>query len=311
MVRDTPHPHLLGLSADKLQFETESIRYVALPYLAGGELFRMVEAQGPLGADYARVICQGVASALDHLHSRLGFAHNDVSLENILLTKTGSPVLCDFGLAHPLGRSWDPRRRSSGKLPYKAPEIHMGTISHSSAGVDVFSLGVTLFILLVGIPPFDLPDPRRDQRYRYIQQGRLGELLQVWGKTVPAVTIELMQHMMAHHPQRRITLREVLSHPWVSGLAPLSDDGLDASADWFDMDMEMEVEAHGPGKESVTRLSISTSSPSHIETKQTLRKLNRCAAAAEMEKLRGKPQSSPDSVFSFSEAYLNHTIMDS
>jgi hypothetical protein len=56
MVRDTPHPHLLGLSADKLQFETESTRYVALPYLAGGELFRMVEAQGEQNRSCSNII---------------------------------------------------------------------------------------------------------------------------------------------------------------------------------------------------------------------------------------------------------------
>jgi len=264
---------------------------------------------GALDANYARVICRGVASALDHLHSRLGFAHNDVSLENILLTKTGSPVLCDFGLAHPLGRPWDIRRRFSGKLPYKAPEIHLGTISRSTAEADVFSLGVTLFILLVGIPPFDLPDPRRDQRYAYIQQGRLGELLQLWGKTdLPATVIELMHQMMAHEPQRRITLREFLAHPWMAGAASSSDvggdKGFETDADWLTMDMEMDIDM----EEKAVVCNRKNICPTSQEgAHKPLRKFNRCAAAAEVGALQGKTQSSPDSVFSFSRAYLNHT----
>ena len=178
---DHPHENLLSLSPEEYQISDETTTYTCMPFLEGGELFAVVDMEGAQSEDSSRSLCKGVARGLKHLHQVVGYAHNDVSLENILLTKKGKPVLCDYGLAKRVGSKWNSKRAISGKLPYQPPEIYFGTAKTASGKGDVFSLGVTLFVLLCGIPPFDLPDMTRDQRYLYIQKGKLGELLRLWG----------------------------------------------------------------------------------------------------------------------------------
>lgn len=308
--RDHAHPNLLGLSPDEHQAETAKTRYTALPYLAGGELFEAVQAKGALDEAAARRLAVGIARGLDHLHRKLGFVHNDVSLENVLLSADGEPVVCDFGLASVVGTPWDSRRRISGKLPYQPPEIYFGTARKSSGKGDVFSLGVTLFVLLTGIPPFDLPDPSVDQRYNYIQLGRMAELLELWGKDVPADAVDLLTRMLVHDPSRRISMPEVLRHPWMEAEAaeeaPMSEDeleldlglGLEGDDCVFDMDMETagqaaeEEKAPTAERERAARSSAPVATPAKRGPKRHPGATNHTA--------------SPDSVFSFEKAYRRH-----
>lgn len=307
-VRSNPHPNLLGLAPDKFQFESSDYRYTALPYLEGGELFGVVDAAGALGEQAARHILQGVASGLDHLHSSLGFAHNDVSLENVLLSRHDVPVLCDYGLAKRIGSRWDAKRCISGKLPYQAPEIYFGTATKSSGQGDVFSLGVTLFVLLCGIPPFDLPDPMNDQRYRYIQMGRMQELLDLWQKDVPEGAVDLLSKMLLHDPSVRITIKEVLRHPWVRGPARVvksSDVFMEMEMDFGAVDDEdhmgeVEYDEEEEGDEAMDEEEPATSKSSSPRICCTPRKGSASGGFV-------GNKASPDSIFSFETAYANHT----
>ena len=311
-VRDLPHPHLLALAPDKYQFETGETRYTALPFLEGGELFGAVDANGSLGEEVSQSICRKIASALDHLHSALGFAHNDVSLENVLLSRDGSPVLCDYGLAKRIGAPWDAKRSISGKLPYQAPEIYFGTATESSGQADVFSLGVTLFVLLCGIPPFDLPDPAADQRYRYIQMGRMQALLDLWQKkSVPAGAVDLMTKMLAHDPSERISIAQVLLHPWIQSGARADDARAAASVEVDDCaEMEMDFGGTKADKDEGAAASLgfkdedeempdaAPGKPTEPRSYDTPARRNRPSRIAQ--------KSSPDSVFSFEAAYREH-----
>jgi len=215
-VREQPHPNLLQLAPDDKQLETDQVQFVTMPFLAGGELFAKVKQDGSFTEEHARKVCRGIAQGLRHLHTNIGYCHNDVSLENVLLDDDGTPVICDYGLAQLIGSRWDAARHVSGKLPYQAPEIYFGNAHTASAKADVFSLGVALFVLLTGIPPFELPDPVHDKRYAYIQSGRLPKLLQLWGMEISAPAIALLTAMLVHDPHKRLDLNEVLAHPWVS-----------------------------------------------------------------------------------------------
>jgi len=215
-VRENPHPNLLALALDDKQLETDQVQYVTMPFLAGGELFAKVKSDGPLSEEHARKVCLGMAKGLSHLHNTIGYCHNDISLENVLLDDDGFPVICDYGLAQLIGSRWDAARHVSGKLPYQAPEIYFGNAHTASPKADVFSFGVALFVLLTGIPPFELPDPVHDKRYAYIQSNRLQKLLQLWGMEVSTSAVELLSGMLAHDPLDRLDLDEVIAHPWVS-----------------------------------------------------------------------------------------------
>jgi len=277
-VREKPHPSLLGLAPERYQVETEKYTYTALPFIERGELFAVIDEEGPLPEEEVREMAVKIASGLLHLHQELGYAHNDISLENILVDGDGTPVVCDYGLAKKIGSRWNAKRCISGKLPYQAPEIYFGSAKTSSGKADVFSLGVTLFVLVCGIPPFDLPDPTADQRYRYIQLGRMGELLRLWKKNVSPEGVDILSRMLVHDPSKRISLAEALEHPWLK--------------EKISMDSEIEF-----GSDSFIEESSDFAAA---------RSAARPVPKGSMRNSAAKSFASPDSIFSFEDAYRRH-----
>ena len=181
----------------------------------------------PFGPDRARDIVSSVARGLIHLHEVIGYAHNDISLENILMEEDlCTPVVCDYGLAQKINSPWNSNKHVSGKLPYQAPEIYSGTATVASPKADVFSLGVTLFVMLTGIPPFELPDPLHDMRYKYMQCGRMSELLKLWGLHISDEAVHLLTGMMFHNPDQRMNMHQVLEHAWFSSSSSSSKSSL-------------------------------------------------------------------------------------
>lgn len=283
---DHPHENLLSLSPEKHQISDESTTYTCMPFLEGGELFAVVDMEGAQSPEVSRDLVRGIAKGLKHLHQTIGFAHNDISLENVLLTKKGRPVICDYGLAKKIGSKWNSRRAISGKLPYQAPEIYFGTAKTASGKSDVFSLGVTLFVLLCGIPPFDLPDMVRDQRYLYIQKGKLGELLRLWGKDLDDSVVDLVSSMLVNDPSKRASIDDVLNHPWLSSSSSSSEQHNDMEmmfGEEMDLDLESEDEMDFDFEEE--KKERKTPIVKTVSTK-----------------------ASPDSVFSFESAYQKHRL---
>ena len=280
-----PHKNLLSMSRKEYQVSDASTTYTCMPYLEGGELFAVVDMEGRQSEETSRDLARGVAKGLKHLHQVVGYSHNDVSLENILLDKKGRPVLCDYGLAKRVGSTWNSKRSISGKLPYQAPEIYFGTAQKASGKGDVFSLGVTLFVLLCGIPPFDLPDMNRDQRYLYIQKGRLGELLRLWGKDLDPSVVDLLSKMLVHDPERRASIDDVLNHPWMMSTSSTSKDDIEMTfGEEMDLDMDYSSE-----EDSMDFLDV--------EDQESRTPIIKSSTAS---------KASPDSVFSFESAYRQH-----
>ena len=282
-----PHKNLLALSREEYQISDATTTYTCLPFLEGGELFAVVDMEGAQSESTARDLARGVAKGLKHLHQVVGYSHNDVSLENILLDKKGRPVLCDYGLAKRVGSKWNSKRSISGKLPYQPPEIYFGTAKKASGKGDVFSLGVTLFVLLCGIPPFDLPDMTRDQRYLYIQKGRLGELLRLWGKDLNPSVVDLLSKMLVHDPERRATIDDVLNHPWIQ--SPKEDIEMT-----YGEEMDLEMDFSSCSEEDEEEMDFAD-----VEDQESRTPVIKSSTAS---------KASPDSVFSFESAYRQHKL---
>lgn len=212
-----PHPGLLCLTPEDEQFVEPAQRFVTLPFAERGDLFAHVEASGGgLEDAECRSLFAQIFLAVHHLHTAAAHAHNDLSLENVLLTRDGRALVCDYGLARPLGVPWQDVWRVSGKIPYQAPEIFSGVQQRCDAKADVFSLGVMLFVARLGTPPFERPD-RQDKRFAYVQEGRLRELLEMWGvaSVLPPSLVELLGAMLREDPALRPSLADVIAHPWV------------------------------------------------------------------------------------------------
>jgi serine/threonine protein kinase len=88
--------------------------------------------------------------------------------------------------------------------------------------IDLWAAGVILYIMLTGFPPYDQAS-RTDQRFELIVNGRLMEQLRNWDIQLSDEAGQLMQNMLRLDPRDRLTLAQIMAHPWVSNpnvLAP-------------------------------------------------------------------------------------------
>jgi tRNA A-37 threonylcarbamoyl transferase component Bud32 len=158
------HPFLMKL---RFAFQTKEKLYLILDYVKGGELFFHLKNNRRFSEEVAKLWVAQVASALGHLHS-LGVLYRDLKPENILLDSTGHVILTDFGLAKDVAPD-EKTNTFCGTPEYLAPEIVTGS-GHDKA-VDWWSLGILLYELTVGIPPFYSQNV--NEMYNKIQHGVL------------------------------------------------------------------------------------------------------------------------------------------
>lgn len=129
-------------------WQDETNLYMLMDYVIGGELFTYLRRAGRFTHETARMYAAMVVLALEHLHSK-NILYRDLKPENLLIDKQGYLKICDFGFAkHVEDRTWT----LCGTPEYLAPEI-IQSKGHGKA-VDWWALGVLLFEMLAGYPPF-------------------------------------------------------------------------------------------------------------------------------------------------------------
>jgi hypothetical protein len=132
--------------------EHEGRPYIVMEFVEGGDLRSILRAHGRLSAGEAARIGLGIARGLAALHAR-GLVHCDVKPLNVLLTGDGSPKLTDFGIARAAAATGALRQEEIvGSVPYLSPEQLKG--ERIGPRTDVYALGIVLYELLTGAPPF-------------------------------------------------------------------------------------------------------------------------------------------------------------
>lgn len=189
-------------------FTQEKQMHLVFDYCSKGELFGLIQAAGSFDERRALRYTRQILAGLQHMH-RNGFAHRDLSLENVLVNDQDECQVCDFGLVAALGQN---RNECVGKPMYMAPEIHSQQMYDPSAA-DMWSLGIILFILLTGIPPFD-EAIMTDKCFRVARQYGIEKLIRVWNlKTFNDDSLDLIKGLLQVDPSKRMTLKEALAHP--------------------------------------------------------------------------------------------------
>ncbi|MFA5292139.1 MAG: SUMF1/EgtB/PvdO family nonheme iron enzyme [Phycisphaerae bacterium] len=131
----------------------EAIKYLVMEYIDGGSLEEKIISAGTLSVDETIEIFSQVAVGLDYAHSQ-NVLHRDIKPANIMLTKSGTAKLADFGIARQLKDSMTriTGKETSGTLLYMAPEqFRGGEPDHRS---DIYSLAASIYESLSGKPPF-------------------------------------------------------------------------------------------------------------------------------------------------------------
>jgi len=202
--------------------------YIAQEMVAGGELFDYVANSGAFKEDECKYFFKQMLQAVHYIHSR-GFSHRDLKPENILLNKDYDIKLVDFGFACPLeGRDGSGTNRSViGTAGYMAPEILLKQ-AYQGQVVDLFALGVILFILYSGHPPFGMAN-EEDQYYKLIATNRSDLFWKAHSnpnrKPVGFYTDDfkdLITCMLQFHPHQRLCIADIIGHPWLASGATAS-----------------------------------------------------------------------------------------
>ncbi|KAI5777808.1 kinase-like domain-containing protein [Geopyxis carbonaria] len=152
----------------KFSFQSPEKLYFVLAFVNGGELFHHLQREGKFEINRARFYTAELLCALECLH---GFSviYRDLKPENILLDYTGHIALCDFGLCKLNMKEDDRTNTFCGTPEYLAPELLLG--QGYTKTVDWWTLGVLLYEMLTGLPPFY--DENTNEMYRKILQDTL------------------------------------------------------------------------------------------------------------------------------------------
>jgi len=178
--------------------EAEEQTFIAMVYVDGQSLEEKVES-GVLEINEALDIAIQVAEGLKEAHDK-GIIHRDIKAANIMLTGRGRAKIMDFGLAKLAGRTRLTKTATiMGTVAYMSPEQASGeaTIDHRT---DIWSLGVVLYKMLTGNPPFDAPsDAAMIHKIIYEEM----EPVSSWRSDIPSALEDAIQRMIHKNPNDR------------------------------------------------------------------------------------------------------------
>ncbi|CAG8543178.1 2371_t:CDS:2 [Ambispora gerdemannii] len=152
----------------KFSFQSPEKLYLVLAFVNGGELFHHLQREGRFDEVRSRFYAAELLCALECLHD-FNVVYRDLKPENILLDYTGHIALCDFGLCKLNMTESETTNTFCGTPEYLAPELLLG--QGYTKTVDWWTLGVLLFEMLTGLPPYY--DENTNEMYRKILQDEL------------------------------------------------------------------------------------------------------------------------------------------
>ncbi|KAI9220252.1 kinase-like domain-containing protein [Blastocladiella britannica] len=198
------HPHIAPL----LQvLDSPAAVQLVFTFEPGGDLLEFLVAHARDRTAEARTqhLAAQVVNALEHCHSR-GIVHRDLKPDNILINTAGHVQLIDFGFTNVLDEEAELMSTFCGSLAYAAPEM-LAKQPYVGMPVDVWSLGVTLFVLVSGYLPFDEGNVARMYQHMMASDIEFPESMSPELK-------HMLKRMMDPDPTTRPTMREVQQFAW-------------------------------------------------------------------------------------------------
>ncbi|KAK3337276.1 kinase-like domain-containing protein [Cercophora scortea] len=248
------HPNVLCL---KDTFNEPNAVYLVLELAPEGELFNFIVKKQKLTEAECRKLFTQLFQGVKYLHDR-NIVHRDIKPENILLVDKDLHVkLADFGLAKIIGEE-SFTTTLCGTPSYVAPEILADNRHRKyTKAVDIWSLGVVLYICLCGFPPFsdeltspDFPYSLSEQ----IKKGKFDYPSPYWDP-VGDPALDLIDSMLIVDPQKRFTIDQCLAHPWMTAHLPNVNDSTNGLVSGV---ASLEVTRRGVARERTLLSSINT-----------------------------------------------------
>nr|XP_020455756.1 serine/threonine-protein kinase SIK2 isoform X3 [Monopterus albus] len=197
------HPHIIKLYQ---VMETKNMLYLVTEYAKNGEIFDYLAKHGRLSEMEARRKFWQILSAVEYCHNR-NIVHRDLKAENLLLDGHMNIKIADFGFGN-FFQPGEPLATWCGSPPYAAPEVFEGQ-QYEGPQLDIWSMGVVLYVLVCGALPFDGPTlPVLRQR---VLEGRF---------RIPYFMTEdcehLIRRMLVLDPSKRLSVVQIKEHKWMA-----------------------------------------------------------------------------------------------
>lgn len=189
--------------------EDDEFIYMFMQFMEGGDLHSYIEQVKWLEECDAKKIFAQILDAVSYCHAHQ-ICHRDLKLENILISSTAKEtkmLLIDFGFAGEIEHANYKFEDHPGSVCYAAPELIAG-MPYDGKKVDVYALGVTLYVLIHGRYPFY----SEDQKVMYEMIWRDDP---VFDDDISVACVDLLQRMLTKQPHQRPSIDEVKKHPWV------------------------------------------------------------------------------------------------
>ncbi|TIB01567.1 hypothetical protein E3P96_02363 [Wallemia ichthyophaga] len=207
------HPNIVGFEEC---FEDEENVYMLMELCKAGNMMDLLRARKRYTAPETRFFLVQLIGACQYMHEH-SVIHRDLKLGNLFLDESMNVKVGDFGLAALIEREGERKKTICGTPNYIAPEVLFDTSNGHSFEVDVWSIGVIMYTLLVGKPPFQTKDVK--EIYKRIKDNLYEFPVD---DPIPTEAEDLISCILTPDPNDRPTLHEILDHPFFSGITPPS-----------------------------------------------------------------------------------------
>ena len=197
------HPFIVHL---KHAFQSQTKLYFVMEYLCGGDLYSLIRKRKGFSVSETRFYAAEVLLALDYLHTEMNVIYRDLKPENILISAEGHVKLSDFGLS----KQGEKAYTFAGTPEYLAPEIFLAKGYTKAA--DYWSLGVLIYEMLVGKPPFTSENRNISQIEKLILINK-----PVYPETMEKEAVDLIQKLLETNPRKRFQAEEIKNHEFFKG----------------------------------------------------------------------------------------------
>ena len=205
------HPYIIKI----FEYFTDDLNYYLITeYISGGELYEGLVKMSNFNEFKCAFILNQIISAVYYLHSN-NIVHRDIKPENILISNSNKDLLSikliDFGSCNYIKKN-ENFTLKVGSPYYIAPEVLKHDYNNKC---DIWSIGVILYILLVGYPPFKAKN--KNDLFNKIKTGNYSMEGPGWNR-VSAQAKDLVTHMLEYDYNKRYSAEKCLNHIWIKQL---------------------------------------------------------------------------------------------